>query len=96
MREIYRWDKDTQRLLLIKVTGGGVADVYFKEPYWDPHLASEDHPGPKFISSREEKKYWLEKCNLCESGDRVHGARSFDPIAYKHARESLTRRPKNG
>jgi len=70
----------------------GLPDVYFKEPYWDHHLSSEDHPGPKFITSRGEKKMWLEKCNLREAGDRVHGASSFDPISHRHAMESLRRK----
>lgn len=72
--------------------GRGVPDVYFKQPYWDEHISSEEHPGPKFISSRAEKKYWLEKCNLREGGDRVHGATTFDRIAHRHAMDSLRRK----
>jgi hypothetical protein len=70
-------------------------DVYFKEPYVDEHLSSEQYPGPKQISSRAEKAYWLKKCNLREGGDRKHGASSFDPISHRHAEESL-RRTSNG
>ena len=69
----------------------GVSDVYFKQPYWDEHLANEKYPGAKYISSRAEKKMWLEKCNLREDGDRVRGARRFDPISHRHAEESLRR-----
>ena len=69
-----------------------VPDVYFKGSYVDEHLASEEFPGPKRISSRSEKKMWLDKCNLRESGDRVHGATSFDPISHRHAEESLRRK----
>lgn len=55
----------------------------------DENLSSDEHPGAKFISSRREKKYWLDKCNLRESGDRTHGASSFDKISHRHAMESL-------
>lgn len=72
-----------------------VPDVYFKGTYVDEHLATEEHPGPKLISSRSEKAYWLKKCKLREAGDRVHGATSFDPISHRHAEESL-RRPRHG
>lgn len=71
----------------------GTPDVYFKEPYLDEHLGSEEHPGPKMINSRAEKAYWLKKCNLRESGDRVHGASKFDPVSHRHAMESLRRNP---
>lgn len=71
---------------------GTSPDVYFKQPYVDEHIASPEHPNPKFISSRREKKFWLDKCGLRESGDRVHGATSFDPISNRHAMESLRRR----
>lgn len=73
-------------------TGRGPSDTYFKEPYWDQHLSNEQHPGAKFISSRGEKKAWLDKCGLREAGDRVHGATSFDSISHRHAMESLRRR----
>lgn len=72
--------------------GMGVPDVYFKGPYVDEHLASEEHPGSKLISSRAEKKYWMEKCHVREAGDRVHGATSFDKISHRHAMESLRRK----
>ena len=67
-------------------------DVYFKTPYMDENLSSQDHPGAKFISTKAEKVYWLKKCHLRESGDRVHGATSFDPISHRHAEESLRRK----
>jgi hypothetical protein len=71
---------------------GNTPDVYFKAPYLDEHLGSEEHPGPKFIGSKAEKKYWLEKCHLREAGDRVHGATSYDPISHRHAEASLRRK----
>ena len=67
-------------------------DVYFKQPYVDENLASEEHPGPKFIGSKAEKAYWLKKCHLREAGDRVHGSTSYDPISHRHAEESLRRK----
>jgi hypothetical protein len=69
----------------------GTPDVYFKGAYLDENLSSQEHPGPKMITSRQEKKYWLAKCNLREAGDRVHGATSFDQISSRHAMESLRR-----
>lgn len=69
----------------------GTPDVYFKGAYWDEGLSSQDHPGAKYITSRREKEFWLKKCNLRESGDRVHGATSFDSISHRHAMESLRR-----
>lgn len=72
----------------------GIPDVYYKGPYWDENLSSQEHPGPKFITSRREKQYWLNKCNLREAGDRVHGATTFDSIYHKHAVKSLERRSK--
>lgn len=73
------------------VSGGGVPDVYFKGAYWDHNIASEDHPGPKFITSRGQKKVEMDRCGLREAGDRVHGATSFDKISHRHAQESLRR-----
>jgi hypothetical protein len=67
----------------------GLIDVYFKQPYVDEHLASEEHPEPKHINSRSDKKYWLEKCGLRESGDRVHGANNFDRISHRHGTETM-------
>ncbi len=79
-------------VLIDAARGHGPIDIYFKEPYWDENISSEEHPGAKFISSRGEKKAWLDKCHLRESGDRVHGASSFDKISHRHAMESLNRR----
>ena len=67
----------------------GVRDVYFKGPYWDENLSSAEHPGPKFITSKSEKAYWLKQCHLREAGDRVHGATSFDPKYSRIAHENF-------
>jgi protein-arginine kinase activator protein McsA len=69
----------------------GVPDVYFKGAYLDENISSEQYPGAKFITSRQEKKMWLNKCNLREAGDRYHGATSFDRISNRHAMKSLER-----
>lgn len=89
---VFVYDRELKKVVCVSDrTARGPADVYFKSAYWDPHISSEDHPGPKYIASRADKKYWLEKCNLRESGDRVHGATSFDPISHRHAIDSLRR-----
>lgn len=71
-------------------------DVYFKQPYWDENLGSQDDPGPKFISSRAQKAYLLKKNNLREAGDRVHGASSFDPKYSRTAHENFRRESSHG
>ena len=56
-----------------------LADVYFKEPYLDPHLVDINDKRQKdgvWVESREHKRKLLDKLNLRESGDRVHGART--------------------
>jgi hypothetical protein len=68
-----------------------VPDVYFKGPYVDEHLGSQDFPGPKFIGTRSEKAAWLKRCNLREAGDRVHGSTSFDAAYSRKAHDSLRR-----
>jgi hypothetical protein len=80
-----------ERCELCGASNAGVPDIYFKGAYWDENLSSEKFPGKKYITSRQEKKRWLEKCNLREAGDRVHGASSFDPISHRHAVKSLER-----
>jgi hypothetical protein len=90
-----RYQKDGRKICSCNRCGASlpyVADVYFKEPYWDENLATEDHPGAKFIASRGDKKFWLDKCKLREAGDRVHGATSFDKISHRVAMESLQKR----
>ncbi len=86
----YKW-VDGDWVCFDKGPGRGAPDVYFKGQYTDHNLSNWEHPGAKVISSRSEKKYWLEKCNLREAGDRVHGGTSFDPISNRHATESLRR-----
>lgn len=89
---IEKWGEGIKRYCkACRTPRAGLIDVYFKGEYVDEHLSSEAHPGPKRIASRADKKMWLEKCNLRESGDRVHGANSFDPISHRHAEASLRR-----
>lgn len=71
-------------------------DVYFRGPYWDPHLYDFDSPGfdPKrgtFVTSKSHKAYLLKKLGLREKGDPVHGSTGFDPISHRHAMNSLRR-----
>lgn len=69
-----------------------VPDVYFKQPYWDQHLGSQDDPGPKFIGSKSEKAYWLKKRGLREAGDRVRGVDSFQASYSREAFKNLRKR----
>lgn len=41
------------------------------------------------LTSRAHKAEMMKRFNLREAGDRVHGARNFDPISYRHGMESL-------
>ena len=75
-------------------------DVYFREPYWDENIHDQDDPfhdwkKGTFITSKAHKAYVMKKCCLKESGDRHHGTNNFDPIAARHARESLNRQMPN-
>lgn len=52
------------------------SDVYFKEPYFDPHIAHpESSPRGNQIRSREHKAILMKEFGLKEKGDKVHGAR---------------------
>ena len=54
----------------------GAPSVYFRKPYFEDHLASDDHPQGRWIGSKREKLRVMREHNLIESGDRIHGARS--------------------
>jgi len=69
-----------------------VPDVYFKQPYYDQHLGSPDDPGPKLISSKAEKAYWLKKRGLREAGDRIGGVDSFQASYSREAFKNLQKR----
>jgi hypothetical protein len=59
------------------------------------HLSHPDYPesyGGTFCASKAEKSYYLKKYGLAESGDRIHGTNHYDPLAARHARESLNKR----
>lgn len=71
-------------------------DVYFRQPYWDENLCDYDSPNfvygkGTWVTSKTHKAYLLKKLGVRESGDRVHGATKFDPIAHRHAMASLRR-----
>lgn len=75
--------------------GSGVGDVYFKKPYFDRNLSTQEEPKGQFVTSRNHKAALLKKFGLREAGDRVHGSNGFDSIAHRHSQESL-RRSHNG
>jgi hypothetical protein len=51
-------------------------DVYFREPYFDEHLADSKNPHGHWISSKGEKKAVMQKLGLFEAGDRIRGSRN--------------------
>lgn len=59
-------------------------------------LSHPDYPesyGGTFCPDKATKAHYLKKYGLQEAGDRHHGTNHYDPIASRHARESLQRRP---
>ena len=55
-------------------------------------LSHPDYPesyGGHFCPDKATKAYYLKKYGLQEAGDRKHGTNNYDPIAARHARESL-------
>jgi len=55
-------------------------------------LSHPDYPesyGGHFCPDKATKAYYLKKYGLQEAGDRRHGTNNYDPIAARHARESL-------
>lgn len=87
---IPRWGEGVNKFCSdCRAPRGGVPDVYFKGPYWDEHLGSEESPGAKYVTSARHKAELMKKNNLREAGDRHHGASSFDRISNRHAMESL-------
>lgn len=58
-------------------------DVYFKGSYQDEGLTFQDRPetwmnGTK-VTSRGQKAILMKQLGVREAGDRVHGARNYDP-----------------
>lgn len=52
------------------------SDVFFKEPYFDSHIAHpEKAPFGTQIRSREHKASMMREYGLKEAGDRKHGTR---------------------
>lgn len=52
------------------------SDVFFKQPYFDPHIAHpENSPKGNFIRSRGHKALMMKSLGLSEVGDKRHGAR---------------------
>jgi hypothetical protein len=59
-----------------------VADVYFKEPYYDENIVDDKISSTwtkgTFVTSRSHKAELMKKYYLYESGDKIHGARNFE------------------
>lgn len=52
------------------------ADVYFKGPGFEPHLADpEKSPKGNFVTSRSHKAQLMRDLGVKEVGDKLHGAR---------------------
>ena len=52
------------------------SDVFFKEPYFDQHIADPDKsPLGTHIESREHKAAVMRQYGLSERGDKFHGSR---------------------
>ena len=64
-------------------------------PVGGMHFEGLSHPdfpesrGGHFCPDKATKAYYLKKYGLQESGDRRGGTNNYDPIAARHARESL-------
>lgn len=74
-------------------------DVYFRQPYYDPHLVDFDDPGfvpgkGTYVISKRHKAYLMKKLGVRENGDLRHGSRNFDPISHRHAEASLLNPPR--
>ena len=74
-------------------TVADVPDCYV--PAGGMHFEGLSHPdfpesrGGTFCPDKATKAYYLKKYGLQESGDRRGGTNNYDPIAARHARESL-------
>lgn len=63
-----------------------VPDVYFREPYVDPHLIDYRRPEQRngvLIESRRQKAELMRRLRVVELGDRRGGARLNDRIAQR-------------
>ncbi len=55
------------------------ADVYFRQPYKDPHLIDVNRPEQKdgvWIQSKNHKKEVMKSLGVNERGDKRHGSRN--------------------
>lgn len=91
MSEVYVYDKSTDKVILVRKDDSPVCmpDVYFDRPGTHHGIGDPATGEPIFITSKAHKAYEMKKQNLREVGDKVHGARNFDPISYRHAQASL-------
>lgn len=91
--DAYRW-RATEHGEQCDSCGGlssvAIPDVFFQQPYVDPHLIDTKDPRQKdgvLISSRREKDAIMRRMGVHELGDRVRGARNEDRFAIRRERE---------
>ena len=77
--EAHRLSYSNQGMSCDKCGDGGsmkFADVYFKEPYFDPMLADpKKSPNGTQITSRSHKAAVMRELGVTEAGDKRHGSR---------------------
>jgi len=76
-----RWNKKTQKFEEVcdkcsHLDSYALPDVYFKQPYWDEHLANEKNPNGHWVHSKGHKREIMKSLGLNEAGDRIRGARN--------------------
>jgi hypothetical protein len=76
-----RWNKKEKKFEEVCdrcscLDGYAMPDVYFKEPYFDEHLADAKSPHGTWVNSKGHKKEVMKRMGLFEAGDRIHGARN--------------------
>lgn len=72
----YRFNASEMRLEKISDRVPGVStDTFFKEPYFEPHLADDKNPKGQMVHSKKHKSRLMKEQGVHERGDRVHGAR---------------------
>lgn len=49
-----------------------LSDVYFKEPYFDEHLADKDHKHGRWVYSKRQKAQIMKEQGLREAGSDVN------------------------
>ena len=71
-----------------------IPDVYFKQPYRDPHLIDVTKPEQKngvLIESRSQKAAIMKQLGVREAGDRKGGCRLEDKFMQRREAERTRR-----